>query len=109
MSIHFVTKAAALATAVGAVAAPRGRAPPPPAEPGPPQDAVIASMGKPLAKTPMPDGTVRFTYSVQPFGQQVWWLFIDQSGRVVSREQGLQEKYFKMLTPGKSTEADVWA
>ena len=52
---------------------------------------------------------MRLTYSVQPFGQEVWWLFVDQSGKVVSREQGLQEKYFNMLTPGKSTEADVWA
>ncbi len=72
-------------------------------------DEVVAYLGEPQAKTPMPDGTVRYTYSVQPFGQEVWWLFVDQNGRVVSREQGLQEKYFKLLTPGKSTEADVWA
>lgn len=109
MSIHFVTKAAALATAVGAVAVLSGCAHPQLVEMGQTQEDVIAYLGEPQAKTPMPDGTVRFTYSVQPFGQQVWWLFIDQSGRVVSREQGLQEKYFKMLTPGKSTEADVWA
>lgn len=109
MSIHFVAKAAALATAVGAVAVLGGCAHPQLVEMGQTQEDVIAYLGEPQAKTPMPDGTVRFTYSVQPFGQQVWWLFIDQSGRVVSREQGLQEKYFKMLTPGKSTEADVWA
>ena len=109
MSIHFVAKAAALATAVGAVAVLSGCAHPQLVEMGQTQEDVIAYLGEPQAKTPMPDGTVRFTYSVQPFGQQVWWLFIDQSGRVVSREQGLQEKYFKMLTPGKSTEADVWA
>lgn len=109
MSIHFVTKAAALATAVGAVAVLSGCAHPQLVEMGQTQEDVIAYLGEPQAKTPMPDGTVRFTYSVQPFGQQVWWLFIDQSGRVVSREQGLQEKYFKMLTSGKSTEADVWA
>ena len=35
--------------------------------------------------------------------------FVDADGKVVGREQGLQEKYFGMLTPGKSTEADVWA
>lgn len=57
----------------------------------------------------MPDGTTRLTYSGQPYGQDAWWIFIGQDGTVVSREQGLQEKYFNMLTPGKSTEADVWA
>ena len=77
MSIHFVTKAAALATAVGAVAVLSGCAHPQLVEMGQTQEDVIAYLGEPQAKTPMPDGTVRFTYSVQPFGQQVWWLFID--------------------------------
>lgn len=73
------------------------------------QDEVVAYLGEPAARTPMSDGTVRYTYSGQPFGQDVWWIFVDQNGKVVAREQGLQEKYFNMLTPGKSTEADVWA
>ena len=29
-------------------------------------------LGAPDAKTPMPDGRERWTYSMQPFGQQVW-------------------------------------
>ena len=73
------------------------------------QQEVISYLGEPAAKTPMKDGTVRYTYSGQPFGQDVWWIFVDQNGRVVGRELGLQEKYFSLLTPGKSTEADVWA
>ena len=70
---------------------------------------VVAYLGEPQAKTTMPDGTVRWTYSQQPFGQEVWWLFMNEKGRVVKREQGLQEKYFSMLIPGRSTESDVWA
>ena len=73
------------------------------------QQQVISYLGEPAAKTPMKDGTVRYTYSGQPFGQDVWWIFVYQNGRVVGRELGLQEKYFSLLTPGKSTEADVWA
>lgn len=73
------------------------------------QRALVDYLGEPAAKTPMPDGSLRYTYSGQPFGQDVWWIFVDKSGKVVSREQGLQEKYFHLLTPGKSTEADVWA
>lgn len=78
-------------------------------EMGESKEAVIAYLGEPQAKTAMPDGTVRYTYSIQPFGQEVWWLFVDSNGKVVAREQGLQEKYFSMLTPDKSTENDVWA
>lgn len=71
--------------------------------------AVVAQeLGEPIAKTPMPDGTERWTYSMQPFGQEVWWLFMDKTGRVVGREQGLQEKYFPLIKIGESTEADVW-
>ena len=43
------------------------------------------------------------------FAEEVWWLFMNEKGRVVKREQGLQEKYFSMLIPGRSTESDVWA
>ena len=66
-------------------------------------------LGEPNAKTEMPDGTQRWTYSMQPFGQQVWWLFFDDSGRLIEREQGLQRKYFGVPQIGKWTEADVWA
>lgn len=78
-------------------------------EMGQSEHSVQQTLGEPQAKTPMPDGTVRWTYSSQPFGQRVWWLFFDANGRVVAREQGLQEKYFSLLRIGQSTEADVWA
>ena len=73
------------------------------------QEVVQNQLGKPDTVTPMPDGTVRWTYSSQPFGQQVWWLFFDQNQKMVAREQGLQEKYFPLVKIGQSTEADVWA
>lgn len=98
-----------LTAAAGVVAVIAGCAHPQLVSMGTPQEEVVSYLGEPAARTQMPDGTVRYTYSGQPFGQDVWWLFVDQDGNVVSREQGLQEKYFSMLTPGKSTEADVWA
>ena len=73
------------------------------------ETAVVERLGEPMAKTRMEDGTVRWTYSLQPYGQEVWWLFVDETGHVVSREQGLQEKYFNLIRPGVSTEDDVWA
>lgn len=73
------------------------------------EESVVQYLGTPHAKTILADDSVRLTYSGQPYGQDVWWLFLDKAGKVIGREQGLQEKYFQMLTPGKSTEADVWA
>lgn len=72
------------------------------------ETAAVERLGEPMAKTRMEDGTVRWTYSLQPYGQEVWWLFVDETGHVVSREQGLQEKYFNLIRPGVSTEDDVW-
>ena len=72
-------------------------------------DKVVGSLGEPAAKTLMENGTVRYTYSQQPFGQEVWWLFFDQNGRLVAREQGLQEKFFTIPKFGVWTEKDVWA
>ena len=97
-------KTAFLATALSVVGVLAGCAHPQLVSMGETQQEVIAYLGEPHAKT-----QTRLTYSGQPYGQDAWWIFIGQDGTVVSREQGLQEKYFNMLTPGKSTEADVWA
>ena len=102
MSKVFKLKTACFAVALGVVGVLAGCAHPQLVSMGETQQEVIAYLGEPAAQTPMPDGTVRLTYSGQPFGQDAWWLFIGKDGKVVSREQGLQEKYFNMLTPGKS-------
>lgn len=99
----------ALAAAASVIVILAGCAHPQLVEPGDTNAAVLDRLGEPMAKTKMPDGTTRWTYSLQPFGQEVWWLFLDDTGHVVAKEQGLQEKYFNLVTPGVSTEADVWA
>ena len=76
---------------------------------GEPSAKVVSELGEPAAKTQMPDGTVRYTYSQQPFGQEVWWLFFDKDGKLASREQGLQEKYFTIPKIGVWTEKNVWS
>lgn len=104
-----VIKKAAVAVALAGVVLLTGCAHPQLIEMGQSAESVVAELGEPNAKTPMPDGTERWTYSSQPFGQYVWWLFMNSDGKVVSREQGLQEKYFSLVKIGVSTEADVWA
>lgn len=72
------------------------------------EEQIIAKLGRPHARTTMPDGTVRLTYSHQPMGQAVWWLFLDSSGRLVRVEQGLSEKNFSLVKPGM-TKDEVYA
>ena len=69
---------------------------------------VSAYLGEPQAATPMPDGTERWTYSLDPADRRVWWLFFRDS-RLVSLEQGLQRKYFAAIRTGEWTAGDVWA
>ncbi|MCG5030244.1 outer membrane protein assembly factor BamE [Mesosutterella sp. OilRF-GAM-744-9] len=68
---------------------------------------IVAKLGKPHARTVLPDGTVRLTYSWQPMGQAVWWMFLDSSGRYFKLEQALVEDNFPMIKPGM-TRAQVY-
>ena len=76
-------KTAFLATALSVVGVLAGCAHPQLVSMGETQQEVIAYLGEPHAKTQMPDGTTRLTYSGQPYGQDAWWIFIGQDGTVV--------------------------
>ena len=105
MKIMQTLKAAAL---VGVAVILAGCAHPQLVDPGETTQQVEAYLGAPDAKTDMPDGRQRWTYSMQPFGQQVWWLFFDADGKFVERVQGLQRQYFNLPQIGKWTEDDIW-
>lgn len=62
-------KTAFLATALSVVGVLAGCAHPQLVSMGETQQEVIAYLGEPHAKTQMPDGTTRLTYSGQPYGQ----------------------------------------
>ena len=68
------------------------------------ESQVVEKLGKPDSITAMPDGTTRYTYSPQPEGQEVWWMFFDKNGRFVKREQALvEENFYRLIKPGKTT------
>ena len=73
-----------------------------------PKAQVIATLGEPDAKTPLPDGGYRLVYSLQPMAQEVWWISLDQEGRVTGKENVLDREHFALIKPGVSTEKDVW-
>lgn len=73
------------------------------------EQQVVSYLGAPDASTKLANGQTRLTYSMQPFGEEVWWLFFDPNGKLIKREQGLQEKYFSQIKVGQWTESDVFA
>lgn len=71
-------------------------------------EAVAARLGEPDARVALPGGGERLVYSGQPYGQEVWWLTLDASGRLKGRESVLDREHFALIRPGVSREEDVW-
>lgn len=94
--------------AAGAAALSAGCAHPQFLKAGSTEEQAVAELGAPHARTVMPDGTVRLTYSHQPMGQAVWWVFFDANGRYLRSEQALTEENFTLVKPGM-TKKEVYA
>lgn len=65
------------------------------------RDVVLATLGQPTAAWPLPRGE-RLQYSNQPWGQQVYNLDFDTSGRVVTAAQVMTQAAFAAV------QIDVW-
>ena len=74
---------------------------------GQPDFEVRAELGAPDGKLVNTDGSFVLVYSDQPFGQEVWWMHFDSNGRFVKKERALNEEHFKLIVPGKHTQAEV--
>ena len=75
---------------------------------GEPEGAVVTELGTPDSKMVEPDGSFILVYSMQPFGQEVYWMRFDKDGRYVGKERAMNEEHFKLVVPGKHTKADVY-
>lgn len=71
-------------------------------------DTVEVELGAPHARVTFSTGGERWVYSMQPFGQEVWWLTFDDAHRLVQREEVLNREHMALIKPGVSTQADVW-
>ncbi|MBA2962965.1 MULTISPECIES: hypothetical protein [Ramlibacter] len=78
-------------------------------QPGASRDQVFASMGRPTAVVPLPNGGERLQYSLQPAGQYAYMVDMDAGGRMVSVRQVLNPIDFARLNAnlGQWTRADV--
>ncbi len=69
---------------------------------------IVEYLGNPDARVTLPDGSTRLVYSGQGAAQEVWWLTLDKTGKLVSRINALDREHFALIKPGVSTEKDVW-
>ena len=75
---------------------------------GEPEATVVTELGTPDSKMVQPDGSFILVYSMQPFGQEVYWMRFDKDGRYVGKERAMNEEHFKLVIPGKHTKQDVF-
>jgi len=67
----------------------------------------LASLGNPTARIPLEGGGTRLQFSGQPSQQSVWNLDFDAAGRLVRREQMMNDAAFATIRSGKSTRQDI--
>ena len=58
------------------------------------------SIGEPTGSYPLPGGGTRLEYAQGSFGRQTWMLDFDAAGRLVSKDQVLDETHFASIEPG---------
>ncbi|WP_198972434.1 hypothetical protein [Xylophilus sp. ASV27] len=75
--------------------------------PGTPMSAVLAKLGAPTGRYPLPEGGERLQYSELPAGSAVWNLDFDAAGRLRSTDQSLRYADFDRIVIGQWTAADV--
>ena len=72
-------------------------------DPGMTESQVRTELGAPHAAVDTGKGTQRWVYSMQPFGQEVWWIEFDADGRIVRREEDSRTTVFSTWPAGFSS------
>lgn len=61
---------------------------------------VIAAMGPPTNRYPMPGGATRLEFATGPAGRETWMVDLDASGRVKAIDQVLDVRHFLAVPEG---------
>jgi hypothetical protein len=76
--------------------------------PGTPASQIVATLGQPTARYPLPGGGQRLQYSQAPMGRSVYNIDLDAQERTVRVEQSLNEALFpRRIIADHTTRADV--
>lgn len=68
-------------------------------------DHTVKELEVPDSTTRLPDGSIRIVYSMQPMGQTSYVMIFNPEGRLIFKDQLLQQKYFNQIqaqSPGQS-------
>lgn len=71
------------------------------------EQAALATLGRPTATWPLPDGGTRLQYSGQPSLQSVWNVDFDSGRRLIRTEQMMNDAAFAQIRVGQTTKRDV--
>jgi len=64
------------------------------------EQQLVARLGAPEMRRPMPDGTTRLEFPGGPYGRQTWFVYVDAAGQALRSEQVLTEEHFNRIAPG---------
>ena len=97
----------ALMPALALVALLAGCAAPQPArvQAGQAEPEVLAAMGPPTGRYPLPDGSQRLEFAQGPFGVRTWMVDLDAAGKVLKIRQVMDSYYFDQVQDGMSRDA----
>jgi hypothetical protein len=99
-----------LAVLAALLSACAGYAPPSDLSPGTSQTSVIAAMGPPALRLPLPDGSgTRLVFARGPMGAHTWMIDVDRAGQVRHWHQALGEEQFARIRPGLSADDLLFA
>jgi hypothetical protein len=65
---------------------------------------VVADMGEPTGRYPLPGGGQRLEFARGPFGKHAFMVDLDAAGRVQHWEQVLREDLFNQVVPGMTSD-----
>ena len=60
-------------------------------------DYTVKELGVPDSTTRLPDGSIRIVYSMQPMGQASYVMIFNPEGKLIFKDQLLQQKYFNQI------------
>ena len=70
--------------------------------PGQTEAELLAAMGTPSGRYPLPDGAQRIEYAKGPMGRVTFLIDVDRSGRIKTAEQVLTRPNFSKVRPNMS-------
>ena len=71
-------------------------------------DHTVKELGVPDSTTRLPDGSIRIVYSMQPMGQTSYVMIFNPEGRLIFKDQLLQQKYFNQIKPKVQDSQDIY-